>query len=181
MKHVTEKNRINRNFEKLKCSGMGNNVSDFKIFNTLQNKLNSLIEESKQKNYTKIATTLATSKNVSWITPIFWQNNLIADLRQKPKSFNSFRSNQCLLISNNSKIATDSFLFTDKFLSNVPFTDNNIVKIINWLNPNKTYGHDIICIHMTNVFGNSFWIILGLIFWFCLDQGVFPDVSKKWQ
>ena len=154
MKQPTEKNRICRNLAKPKCSGMGNNVSHFERFNTVQNKLNSLIAESKQKIYTKIATTLPTSQNVSWINPIFWQNNFITDFRQKPERFNSFLANQCLSINSNSKIATDSFLFTDKSLSNVPFADNNIVKITNGVNPNKAYGHDIISIHMTKIFGN---------------------------
>ena len=123
MKQLTQQNRICRNVAKLKCSGMGNNVSDFERFNTLQNKLNSLIVKSNhcyevsQSKYfigqfhCSTLTSLLTSKNVSWITPIFWQNTFITKIRQKSESFNSFLANHFLSINNNSKIATDSFLW----------------------------------------------------------------------
>ena len=65
VKQAIETNRIHRNLAKFKSSGMGNNVSDFERFDTLHNKLNSLIAESKQKNYAKIATKLVTCKNVN--------------------------------------------------------------------------------------------------------------------
>ena len=52
---IKEKNRMNKNLVKLRCSLSDNSVSDLETFKTLQNKLTSLIASSKQKYYTKAA------------------------------------------------------------------------------------------------------------------------------
>ena len=83
VKQLTEKDRIYRNFVRLKCIGMGKNVSNFERFNTLQDKLNFLIAESKKKNYAKIDTRLATSKNVNLESLLYCGKILLLQISDK--------------------------------------------------------------------------------------------------
>ena len=43
---------------------------------------------------------------------------------------------------------TDSLLLRDKSFSNITFTDDDIVKIMKGLNPNRAHGLDMISIRM---------------------------------
>ena len=121
--------------------------------------MSSLIETSKQENFSKIAKKLSdpnnssetywsilksllTGKKVLCILPIFHDNKFITDFREKAKLFNSFFANQCSLIINASVLPTNCESLTDKSLSSISFTDNDIGKIIKSLDPIKAYGHD---------------------------------------
>ena len=104
------------------------------------------------------------------------QNNLI---RQKAELFNSFFANQCSLVRNSSVLPTDFELSTDKSLSNITFTDSDIGRIINSLDPNKAHGHDMMRIHMLKICGESINKPLGIIFRASLEHGFFPRYWKK--
>ena len=67
---------------------------------------------------------------------------------------------------------------TDKRLSTVKSVTNDILKIIQNLNPNKAHDHDKISIRMLKLCGDSFWL-LELIFKDCLTNGIFPSDWKK--
>ena len=145
--------------------------------------LTSLIVESKQKYYAKIAWKLA-DPNIS--TKTYWSilKSLLTVKKVPgiPIIFHQgkFFANHCSLIKNNSKIPTDFHLLTNKSLSSATFTDDDIVKTVNRLNPNKAHGHVAISIPMMiKLCENSIWRPLGHIFQTCLDQGVFPDDWKK--
>ena len=84
----------------------------------------------------------------SFCIPIFCHNKLISDFREKAELFNSFLANQCSLITNTCELPTICKSSTDKSLSNISFTDNDIGKIIKGLDPNKAHGHDIMSIRM---------------------------------
>ena len=83
------------------------------------------------------------------------------------------------MLRNSSVLPTDFELFTDKSLSNITFTDNDIGRIINSLDPNKAHGHDMMSIRMLKICGDSINKPLGLIFRACLEHGVFPQNWKK--
>ena len=79
---------------------------------------------------------------------------------------------------------------TDKSLSNITFTDNDIGKIIKGLNSNKHRGHDMISIRILKLCEGFIYKPLRLIFRTCLNQGTFPlcwrkanvvPIYKKWQ
>ena len=55
-----------------------------------------------------------------------------------------FFAEQCSLINNSSKLPTTFLKRTDKFILSIPFSSNDIARIIRDLDPNKTYGQNII-------------------------------------
>ena len=100
-------------------------------------------------------------------------------MREKAELFNFLFANQCLLIKNTSVLPTNYENLTDKTLSNIAFTKNEIGKIIKGSDHNKPHGHDMISIHMLKLFGGAIDKPLRLIFSACLDQGIFPLYWKK--
>ena len=64
-------------------------------------------------------------------------------------------------------------------LSTIRFTIDDILKIIRNLDPNKSYGHDMISIRMLKRSDASLCKPLELIFRSCLDSGKFPLEEKK--
>ena len=74
-----------------------------------------------------------TGKRGPCIPPIFDDNKFIPDSREKAELFNPFFANECSLITNTSELATNYESLTNKSLSNVSFTDDDIGKIVNSL------------------------------------------------
>ena len=85
-------------------------------------------------------------------------------MREKAELFNAFFANQCSLIKNTSVLPTNSESLTDKSLSNITFTDNDIGKIIKSLDLNKAHGRDMISIRMLKLCGRSVYKPIQLIF-----------------
>ena len=103
----------------------------------------------------------------------------ITDFRKKAELFNFFFANQCSLISSSSALPTDYELFTDKSLSNISFTDDDIGKTISSLDRSKAHDHDMMSIRILKIRGDSIYRSLGLIFRTCLEHRVFPQNWKK--
>ena len=68
---------------------------------------------------------------------------------------------------------------TDNRLSSVNFSQDDIAKIIQNLDPNKAHGHDNISIRMLKICGSSIYKPLEMIFKQCIETGVFPSEWKK--
>ena len=126
------------------------------------------------KVYWSILKTLLNNKKIPCIPPIYHNNNYITDLKEKAQIFNDFFAKQCTLVENSSNLPTNSFKRTNKVLSTVSFTKDDIAKIIQNLNPNKAHGFDMISIHMIKICGESILKPLELIFKSCLENGKYP-------
>ena len=74
------------------------------------------------------------------ITPLFGNNEYITDFKKKAELFNSFVANQCSLNNNNSQLPPTLFYKTNERLSSVKITNDDILKIIAKLDPNKAHG-----------------------------------------
>ena len=83
------------------------------------------------------------------------------------------------MIANTSVLPTNCESVTDKSLSNISFTDNDIGKIIKSLDPNKAHGHDMMSIRILKICGHPIYKPLHLIFPASLDQGTFSLCCKK--
>ena len=193
-KTINDKNLAFKHFVKNKDNVKNN--SYLEKFSSLQKNLSCLIETSKQeyfskivkklsdpntssKTYWSILKSLLTGKKVPCIPPIFHKHKFITDFREKAELFNSFFANKCSLITNTSVLPINCESLTDKSLSSISFTDNDIGKIIKSLDPNKAHGHDMMSIRMLKICGDSIYKPLHLIFRASLDQGTFPLRWKK--
>ena len=121
--------------------------------------------------------TFLNNKKIPFVPPIY-HNNYITDFKEKAEIFNSFFAKQCTIVKNTGQIPTDSLKRTNNCLSTVPFTKDDIVKIIKNRDPNKTHGHDMISICMLKICGESILNPLELIFKSCIESRKF---SIEWK
>ena len=63
------------------------------------------------------------------MAPLFYENRFITDFKEKTELLNSFFSNQCSLLNNCSKLATNPRYVTNKKLRTINFTADNLEKI----------------------------------------------------
>ena len=82
-------------------------------------------------------------------------------------------------MSNASKLPSNFTLYIDNRLSAVTFSQDNIGKIIQNLNPSKAHSHDNISIRMLKLCGSSIYGPLELTFKETLSTGLFPLNWKK--
>ena len=59
------------------------------------------------------------------------------------------------------------------------FTSDDIEKIINKLDANKSHGHNMISIRMLKICGKSICKTLKMIFQDCIEKGIYPLEWKK--
>ena len=111
------------------------------------------------------------------IPPLLVGNSLILDLSEKAKTFNEFFSNQCTLILNDSVLPPFYFV-TDKRVNDVPIRNDDILKLIRNLNPNKATGSDGISGQMLLFCDDSVVLPLKIIFKNILDGAIYPDIWK---
>ena len=128
--------------------------------------------------YWLIFKTFLNNKKIPCIPPIY-HNNYITDFQEKAEIFNSFFAKQCTIAENTSQILTDSLKRTNNFLSTVPFTKDDIVKIIKNSDPNKAHGHDMISIFMIKICGESILNPFQLLLKSCIESGKFSIEWKK--
>ena len=101
------------------------------------------------------------------------------------KSYQRFKSNSHLLSKLNlpqdqlyfliNKFPSHLHYLTDNRLSSVSFSQDDIAKIIQNLDPNKAHGHDNISIRMLKICVPSIYKPLEMIFKLCIETGVFPS------
>ena len=113
------------------------------------------------------------------IPPIFYGDKFIVDFQEKSEIFNSFFADQCSPISNGNVLPSELPLRTGSSLSSCHFTKDNILRIINNLDPNKAHGHDEISIRMLKTCGDSICRPLSITFKTCLRTSIFPLEWKK--
>ena len=158
-----------------------NSTDKTEAIKTLQNKLTSTIENAKSEYYSKLSIKLLnpkTSSKAYWsilksfvndkkvpiIPPLYHNGNFITDFCQKAELFNSFFVEQCSILLNSSKLPTNLAPRTDQSLTSVHFSQDDILKIIQNLNPNKAYGPDKISIRMIKICGKLLCKPLEIIF-----------------
>ena len=84
-----------------------------------------------------------------------YDNKFVINFREKAKLFNTFFEEKCSLPKNNSELPKNLLFLTEKHLSNVQILNENIINIINNLDPNKAHYHDMISVRMLELFGPS--------------------------
>ena len=93
--------------------------------------------------------------------------------------FNSFFAEQCSILQNSSKLPTKLAPRTGQSLTSINLSQDDILKIIQNLNPNKAHGPDKISIRMIKICGNSLCKLLEMICKSCIIKGEFSSEWKK--
>ena len=119
------------------------------------------------------------NKKTPTIPPLFYENRLVTDFKKKAELFNSFFAKQCTVINNGSSLPTELWLKTDKFLLNITFSSDDILKIIQNIDSEKAHGYDRTSIRMLKICGPSICKPLEMISKSCLESGIFPLEWKK--
>ena len=134
----------------MKCINMLKENQDLKVFNNikcLQNELNSIIDSNKQNHYSRLSNKLIdpmTSSKVYWSTlkmflnnnkipcipSLSHQNKYVTDFKEKAEIFNSFFPEQCCFLNNSNKLLSAFLKRTEKVLSSISLSSNDIAKII---------------------------------------------------
>ena len=110
---------------------------------------------------------------------MFHGNNFITNFKGKAKRFTTFFADQFILLNSSSVLSDSLSKLTNKSLNLVNFSNNDISKIINNLDPNEAHGYDMLSIRMIKLCGNSICKTLSIIFKDCLNEGKFPSDQKK--
>ena len=111
------------------------------------------------------------NKKILLIPLLFHENCFITDFKERAKQYS--------LIRKNSELPTSLTFYTDNRLSTVSFSNEDVGKIIQNLNPNKAHGHDNISIRMLKICGSTIYRPLEIIFKEVLSTGLFPSEWKK--
>ena len=104
------------------------------------------------------------NKKIPVIPPIFHDNKLITDFKQKAEIFNSYFFKQCTPLINNSKFPWECPRKSIESLSPITFEINDFEKIIKNFDPNKPHGQEMLSIHILKLCGESIYKPLNLIF-----------------
>ena len=131
------------------------------------------------KTYWSLLKTFLNNKKIPCIPPLLQHNKYVTDFKKKAELFNLFFSKHCSKIDNSSELPLNLLKKTDKSISAITFSCNDIATLIKNLDPNKAHGHDMISIRMLKLCGKSICKPLDLIFQSCIKQGKFPTEWKK--
>ena len=112
------------------------------------------------------------------IPPLYYET-IIRDFKEKAELFNCFFSKQCSLLAIHSELPTNLSFRTNKGLSSVKFSAEDIDKIIQGLNHNKTHGHENISIHILKICDDTICKPLEIILSQILTNGLSSSEWKK--
>ena len=124
-----------------------------------------------------ILKTFLNDEKILCIPGVFHDNKfVIVDFKEKTELFNLCFTEQCLLPK---KLPKNLLFLTEKCVSNVQISNENIIKIINNLDPNKAHGHKMISIRMLKLCSPYLCKPRSIIFKSWLSHVKFPVESEK--
>ena len=91
------------------------------------------------------------------------------------KLLNAYFGKKIILNKNNSKIPSYLYCLPNNRLCFVSFSQDDIDKLIQNLDPNKAHDHDNISMRMLKICCYSIYKSLEVIFKQCIETGVFPS------
>ena len=151
--------------------------SKLRYYSRIAKKLNNTQKNS--RNYWSLRKIFLSNKKIPLVPPLYDENRLITDFKEKAELFNCFFSKQCSFLANLSELPISFSFRTFKRLSSATFSAEDIEKIIQGLDHNKAHGHDNISIRMLKICGNIICKPLEIIFSQALTSGSFPSEWKK--
>ena len=120
------------------------------------------------KTYWSLLKTFLNNKKIPCIPPLLQHNKYVTDFKKKAELFNLFFAEQCSKIDNSSELPLNFFKKTEKSISAITFSCDNIATLIKNRDPSKAHGRDIISICMLELCGKSICKPLDLTFQSCM-------------
>ena len=120
--------------------------------------------KTSSKTYWSILKTFYNGKKVPLIPPLVINNKLESDFKRKADHFNNFFASKCTLLKNDSVLPTLPEHEPEARFSKIPFTDDQILKILRDLNINRAHGHDEISIGMLKLCDKSIITPISILF-----------------
>ena len=118
---------------------LGIEKSKNNYYSKLSQKLSNKATSSKA--YWSVLKTFLNDKKIPCIPPVFRINKFVINFKEKAELFNVYFAGQCSLPKNNSELPKNVLFLTEERLSNIQISNENIIKIINNLDPNKAHDH----------------------------------------
>ena len=112
------------------------------------------------------------NKKIPSAPPLLQDKKYVTDLKKKVELFNLFFAKQCAIIDNSTDFPSNFLKKTDKSVSAITFTCDDITTLIKNLDPNKVHGHDMISIRMLKLCCKSISKPLDLIFQSCVKRKI---------
>ena len=100
-------------------------------------------------------------------------------MKTKADIFNKFFSEQCTPLKNDSKLPSNQIYLTQSRLGSLNFNEDEILKIIRALNPQKAHGYDDISIRMIKICAKSLLEPLIISFKNSTKSSHYPDLCKR--
>ena len=98
------------------------------------------------------------------ILPLYRNGNFMTNFYQKAELFNSFFAEQCSILQKSSKLPTNLAPRADQSLTSINFSQDDIVKTVQNLNPDRAHGPDKISILIIKICGKSLSKPLEMVF-----------------
>ena len=111
------------------------------------------------------------------IPPLLVNGTFEIDFLSKANIFNKYFANQCNILDNGS-ILPEVRMKTNNRLNTIKIFNNDILTVVNDLNPTKAHGWDDISIRMIKICGETIVTPLRIIFETAIETGVYPDSWK---
>ena len=123
--------------------------------------------------------TLLSDSKIPCIPPLIVDDQFVVDFHKKAEMFNEYFSKQCSIIQNGSSLPNEMETWTNKTLTSIDFSEDDIYKIIKKLDTNNAHGYDMISIRMLKLCRVSICKPLKIIFKNFISNGFFPNDWKK--
>ena len=125
--------------------------------------------EISSKAYWSILKSFVNYKKIPIIPPLYHNGNFITN----------FFAQQGFIIQNISTLPTNLAPRTNESLTSINFSQDDVLKIVQNLNPNKSHGPYKISILMIKIYSNSLYNFLEMNFKSCIIEGEFPSEWEK--
>ena len=131
-------------------------------YKNLAKKLNNPLLQT--KTYWSILKTFHNDKIIPLIPPLLEDDKFVTDIKTKADIFDKFFAEQCTPLKNDSKLPSNQIYLTQSRLGSLNFNEDEILKIIRALNPQKAHGYDDISIRMIKICDKSLLKPLIILF-----------------
>ena len=130
------------------------------------------------KKYWSTINTFFNKNKFPTIPPLLVNDVFITNCTKKAQLFNDHFVQQCSVIDTGSTLPQFRAICND-VLDTCTFSEEDILKLIRSLDPNKAHGWDEISVRMIRLCDTSIVAPLKVIYRNCLEHGVFPQLWKK--